>query len=216
MVTVCFDLDGTLIRGESVTQFLAARLGHLPRALELEDLFRLGKIDNLAVATGTAAHFRGLEVASLEALLAEVPLIAGIDATVAALRRAGCRLILGTITWTFASRYFARRFGLDAYSGTAMGEHSGRLDGEVVRIFNEYDKARFVQQDCAALRVRLDQCAAIGDSRSDIPVFQLVGLAIAVNATPAAVSAAHVSLQTEDLRDVLPILLKFISSATPR
>jgi phosphoserine phosphatase len=49
----------------------------------------------------------------------------------------------------------------------------------------------------------LDECIAIGDSRSDLPLFSAVGLAIALNATPAAAAAAHVAIETDDLRDVL-------------
>jgi phosphoserine phosphatase len=46
----------------------------------------------------------------------------------------------------------------------------------------------------------------VGDSRSDLPLFAEVGLAVAVNATSAARAAAHASAGRTDLRSVLPLL----------
>jgi phosphoserine phosphatase len=48
--------------------------------------------------------------------------------------------------------------------------------------------------------------AAVGDSRSDVPLFERVGMSIALNATPDARAAATHALDTEDLRDVLALL----------
>lgn len=48
--------------------------------------------------------------------------------------------------------------------------------------------------------------AEIGDSRSDVPLFHEVGLSIALNATPDAQAAATHRLDTDDLRDLLPLL----------
>jgi phosphoserine phosphatase len=47
----------------------------------------------------------------------------------------------------------------------------------------------------------------VGDSRLDVPLFSRVGYAIALNATPDARAAAHSCLDTEDLTDVLKLLV---------
>ncbi|HEY5344326.1 MAG TPA: HAD hydrolase family protein [Solirubrobacteraceae bacterium] len=49
--------------------------------------------------------------------------------------------------------------------------------------------------------------AAIGDSRSDVPLFRRVGMSIALNATPDARAVATYVINTEDLRDVLAPLM---------
>jgi phosphoserine phosphatase len=52
----------------------------------------------------------------------------------------------------------------------------------------------------------MSQVAAIGDSRSDVPLFRRVGMSIALNATPDARAVANHVLDTDDLRDVSALL----------
>ena len=52
--------------------------------------------------------------------------------------------------------------------------------------------------------ISIAEVVAVGDSRSDIPLFGKVGLAIALNATQAACEAAHLSLDGQDLTLILP------------
>ncbi len=48
--------------------------------------------------------------------------------------------------------------------------------------------------------------AAVGDSRSDLPLFGAVGLAIAFNAAPAVKAAAAHTVDGHDLTAILPYL----------
>ncbi|MND05046.1 phosphoglycolate phosphatase [compost metagenome] len=52
----------------------------------------------------------------------------------------------------------------------------------------------------------MSEVAHVGDSMSDLPLFRVVGRAIAINATPDARAVAHHVLDTDDLSDVLPLL----------
>lgn len=203
---VCFDLDGTLTP-TTVSQHLADRLGDGPRLRRLEADYAAGRIPNGVLPEETAGTFAGLTVAEVARLLADLPLHDGIAETVAALRKRGVRVLLGTVGWEFAARGLAGRLGFEAVCGTRMGEAGGRLDGRVARHCTPWDKARFVVRRCAAEGVPLAQCAAVGDARSDLPLFRRVGRAIAVNGTPAARAAAGVAVDTTDVRAVLPYLL---------
>jgi phosphoserine phosphatase len=98
------------------------------------------------------------------------------------------------------------RYGIAAVSGTEMQVNDGVLSGTVSRYFDEHDKVRFVEEWCTQNRFSMSQVAAIGDSRSDIPLFRRAGMSIALNATPDARAAAAHVLDTEDLRDVLAFL----------
>jgi phosphoserine phosphatase len=98
------------------------------------------------------------------------------------------------------------RYGFSAVCGTEMHVTDGILSGTVGRYFNEHDKARFVEEWCAQNGYSTSQVAAVGDSRSDVPLFRRVGLSIALNATPDARDAAVHALDTDDLRDLLPLL----------
>jgi phosphoserine phosphatase len=78
--------------------------------------------------------------------------------------------------------------------------------GDVKRHFDEWDKLEFVASYCKANDVDLAECIAVGDSRSDIPLFKAVGFSVAINATSWAREAASVALNTEDLTDVLDLI----------
>src|SRR5262249_41626147 len=96
-------------------------------------------------------------------------------------------VLLTTVTWRLAAASFARRFGFGGFCGTEMGEADGCLTGVVTRHCSADDKLGFVRDWCAARGIALADCAAVGDSRSDVPLFGAVGLAIALNATPDAI-----------------------------
>ncbi|MGE0725810.1 MAG: HAD family hydrolase [Alphaproteobacteria bacterium] len=205
---VAFDLDGTLLPGTTVSLILADRFDHRAEMDALEARYARGEIGNDVVASESARHFAGVPLAALAAALADAPFIAGIAATVAALRAAGIVPIVATVTLRPAARIVAERFGFAAASGTEMGIREGCLTGVITRHFDGRDKAAFVRAEAAARGFALADCAAVGDSRSDLPTFAIVGRAIALNATPDAVAAASLSLRTGDLRDVLPHLLR--------
>lgn len=139
--------------------------------------------------------------------LADIVCIDGIDSTLAALRERGIESLLGTVTWSFAAEEFRHRHGFAAVSGTEVElDSDGVPNGGVKRHFDEWDKLRFVESYCEANGIDLAECIAVGDSRSDVPLFEAAGFSIALNATPQAREAASVALDTEDLTDILALI----------
>jgi phosphoserine phosphatase len=203
---VTFDLDGTLLRGTTVSLLLAQWLGHVEEIAELERAFHAHEISNSVVADTSAGWLAGQCTADIRTVLAGGAWIAGMSDTLRALAAAGVKLLLGTVTWKFAAEMLQERYGFSAVSGTEMQVSDGVLSGTVTRYFDEHDKARFVEGWCARHGYSMSQVAAIGDSRSDVPLFERVGMSIALNATPDARSAATHVLDTNDLRDVLALL----------
>ena len=203
---VLFDLDGTLIPGTSTTLFLADQLGHLGQVARFEQRYREGEITNSTVAVETGALLKGVLFSDIESLFQKAPKIANIDKAVTHLRRSGCAVILGSITWSFFVELFARRFGFDDYCGTEMECIDGMLTGRVTNICTELDKLSFFLRWRKHLNIPRDQTVAIGDSRSDHPVFQESGVAIALNADAATREMATISLDTHDLMDVARLI----------
>ena len=159
------------------------------------------------VAETSAAWFAGRRVEDAAAALAHASWIDGIADGVAALRGAGSYIALATVTWSFAAEAVACRYGFDAWSGTEMDHDGGVLAGSVRRNFDAGDNAAFVETVCAERGVSPAAAAAVGDSRSDIPTFEVVGFSVALNGDPAARAAATTALDTDDLGDVLPLLV---------
>ena len=203
---VVFDLDGTLLRGTTVTLLLAQWLGQTSAITELERAFHAHEISNSVVADTSAGWLAGKSVAEAWRVLEDGSWIDGMTETFQVLTTAGVSLLLGTITWSFAAEMLRERYGFQAASGTEMQAPDGVLSGVVSRYFDEHDKLRFVEDWCAQNGYSMSQVAAIGDSRSDVPLFHRAGMAIALNATPDARAVATHVLDTEDLRDALALL----------
>jgi phosphoserine phosphatase len=203
---VVFDLDGTLLRGTTVSLLLARWLGQGEEIERLERAFHKHEISNSVVADTSAGWLTGRTVAETWVTLEAGPWIPGITETLKALTTAGATLLLGTVTWRFAAEMLQERHGFAAVSGTEMDAPDGVLSGAVKRYFDEHDKLRFVEDWCTRNGYTIDQVAAIGDSRSDVPLFERTGMSIALNATPDAREAATHTLDSDDLRDVLGLL----------
>lgn len=203
---VVFDLDGTLLRDTTVSLLLAQTMGRADEIERLEREFNAHEISNSVVADTQAQWFAGRSLEEVWRVLEAAPWIGGMAQTFKALRAAGVQLLLGTITWSFAAEMLRERYGFAAHSGTEMAVLGGSLSGAVSRYFDEHDKARFVQEWCSENGYSMSQVAAVGDSRSDIPLFAQVGMSIALNATREAREQATQAMDTEDLRDVLVAL----------
>ncbi len=102
----CFDLDGTLVRGTSVSQYLADQLGQSEQMAELERRYASGAISNSVVAEEQAHSYGGIPLEDIVSKLAEIPCIGEIDATILGLRERGIESILGTVTWSLPPRSF--------------------------------------------------------------------------------------------------------------
>lgn len=203
-----FDLDGTLVTGVSTLQYLAERMGHWAEVRRLEEGYAAGTNSNTDVAEWDGPHFAGRTRREVYGMLADAPVIGGIRETVTSLKAAGLRVVIATITWRFVADYFAEAYGFDAASGCEMGEDPpGTLTGVMTKYFEAADKVGFVEAQCRLADCTLRECAAIGDSRSDIPMLKAVGRPIALNAGPEADACARVRLRSDDLRVVLPVLL---------
>jgi phosphoserine phosphatase len=204
---VVFDLDGTLLLRETSSGVLADAIGHggAYRALELR--YDAGDVSNTEVTDRQAAWFKGLALADVHRILRPGPWIKGLGETLDALADAGCRLLLATLAWRFVADMLAERHPFDAVCGAGMVIDDTTLTGTVDGYFDEHDKLDFVAGWCADHGYSLEDIVAIGDSRSDLPLFRHAAASIALNATARARAAARQVIDTDDLRDLLPLLV---------
>src|SRR5687768_12906270 len=152
---VAFDLDGTLLRGTTVSLLTAERLGRGKELAALERRYAAGEIDNVVIADTSAAWLTGredvLEVLDAAPLASpggraggapRAGFIGGIGETVGALHEAGVVALIATITWRAAAERLAARFGFDAACGAEL-----HPDGTTT-VCDEHDKAAFVVGEC--------------------------------------------------------------------
>ncbi len=203
---VIFDIDGTLLPDTTVCHFMAEGMGHLELIVEMEAAWHAYEIDNRTFSSRDAVNYRGVAVAEVEARLAGLPLIAGLDEVCRRLTAAGVLVKLASCSWSFAGRYLQHRFALHDHCGTEMAEADGIFLGRVARLCSERDKAAHAVAFAHRHGIDIGDCIAVGDSRSDLPLFKVAGRAIALNARSDARAATDGHLDTDDLRDLLPLL----------
>ncbi|HET6710110.1 HAD family hydrolase [Amycolatopsis sp.] len=205
---VCFDVDGTLVPGTSSCAWVAAALGHEAELVAAEEAYVAGLMTNQEASVIDARGWAGHTEAAVLARLATLPLVDGIAETVAWCRDHGLRPILTTLAWTPVGRLLAGRFGFAAYCGPVPEAVGGRYTGRVAEHLDEYGKRDFALSQGFAP----ERCAAVGDSRSDLPLFAAVGTSIGFNATPAARAVATHVVDGPDLRAIIPVLAAQFSS----
>ncbi|MFJ8870594.1 HAD family hydrolase [Streptomyces sp. NPDC102473] len=203
---VAFDLDGTLLRDTTTSLVLAEAMGHRPAVEELERLYSAYEIDNYEFASREASLFTGASPEQIRQHLRSAPWIGGVEETLRTLTEAGCTILLATLAWRFAAQELEHRPWFADVSGAGMDLENGLLTGRVAQHIDENAKQAFVESWCRSHGIELSQVAAIGDSRSDVPLFKTAGMAIALNATQEARDVANHTINTEDLRDILPLL----------
>ena len=212
---VFFDVDGTLVPSTSSGQHLAEFLGHADVVREVEAGYGAGTMTNQEASVLDARGWATWTPAAVGGFLESLPLVDGIAETVRWCRRHGLAPVLATLAWDVVGTNLCDRFGFDRACGPRLEVIDGRYSGQVAEHFDELGKRDFAVSVAAELGVELGRCAAVGDGRSDVPLFGEVGLAIAFNATQAARAAAHVSVDGTDLRAVLPLLDAWLDAADP-
>ncbi|MDF2827423.1 MAG: haloacid dehalogenase [Mycobacterium sp.] len=203
---VFFDIDGTLVPSMSSSSFLAARLGHQRELDHAERRYAAGELTNEEVSVIDARGWRGVSTSTVDQWLDELPLIAGVEAVVSWCRRHRIEPVLASLAWQPVSNSIARRCGFTGTGGPRVGISRRAYDGTVAEHFNEYDKRDRALALAAERGVPAQRCCAIGDSRSDIPLFHVLPTSLALNAGAAAREAATAAIVTRDLTDVVPWL----------
>ena len=202
--------------------FLAARLGHASQVAEAEAAWDAGLVTARHVEEVDARGWAGTTEAQLRQWLAELPLVDGIGNVIRWCRDHDVAPALATLAWRPVGNYLCETFGFHDCCGPTLEVRDGSFTGTALGSCDEYGKRDFAKRVAERHGLSLDQCAAIGDSRSDLPLFGEVGLAIAFNADQPARALAHAQVDSNDLSDAIPALERWLAtnhalrrSATP-
>ena len=175
MKLVAFDLDGTLLRGESVWEAIARGIGRLERVREMEriDPARIedpSRMEDMAAAIEeSAGWYSSFTFDELLEHVTSIQIAPGVEEGFELLREHGYKIAVVSLTWEFAVEWFAGRFGGDYFAGTGLSS-----DGEITHFWPR-DKALWLARLASRLGVDMDDVAAVGDTRGDVPMLSAVG-----------------------------------------
>jgi phosphoserine phosphatase len=141
-------------------------------------------------------------------ILDQARLMKGAKETVTALRTKGITTaIISSGILTLAER-IKEELGIDhVFANKLLTDEAGYLLGEGEETVNLKNKGVVLEKLCLAAGIRLEECAVVGDSRFDVPLFDKAGLSIAFNPQDRwAREAADVVIDDKDLRRILPAI----------
>ncbi|MCQ2085804.1 MAG: HAD-IB family phosphatase, partial [archaeon] len=137
-----------------------------------------------------------------------IPLIEGIQETVATLQANGMKCVIVSGGIDIAAQMIANEFGFDdcVADGLEM-DSEGYLTGEGVKVVDLADKSVWVRNFQKKYGVSKEKTVSIGNSFTDIPMFENSGFSIAINADEYTEAAASAKIKTENMADILDLIM---------
>jgi phosphoserine phosphatase len=206
---IALDLDGVLFDGPSAVQPLASRLGLEQRFLSIFKEAAEKQYGLHQTITEGAKMWIGVPVdGTLDPLVEDLPLMKGAEETVTTLRERGFRVgCISSGVSQFFMKPFKKRLKLDFAFSNILGEEDGKHDGTVEYAMLAKQKAESVLRYLENEGITQKKLASVGDGENDIEMFAVSEFSIAFNPqTERVEEAADISIESEDLRSILPYL----------
>jgi len=142
-------------------------------------------------------------------LFQDMPLIGGIQETVACLKENGIRSVIISGGIDKAALLIKNEFGFDDFAADEICTNpDGTLTGEGRLVVDLKDKGIKVREFIEKYGTTPERTVSIGNSFTDIPMFKVTGMSIAFNPTDHYTSdAATHTVVSENIADVLDYIL---------
>lgn len=205
---VTLDLDGTLTRERSVWEYIHKQLGKwYGFAEDYQNQFLAGKISYEEFCERDAQVWKGMKVKELLEIVKTVPFHPGANELTHYLRQKGLKLSLVSSGLSLLSDWVHQKYGFDYSVSNDLLHENGLLTGGV-KIQVYYDKkAEWVRKILNKFGVKPEEVIAIGDSKGDIDMFQMVGFSVAFNSSCCELEKiANVCVPSQNLADIIPRL----------
>ncbi len=208
---VCFDMDGTLTKLRSSWCWV-----HSCFEVDNEPAYQAfcnGEIDEPEFMRRDIALWTnknpGVTIRDIAVLFRDMPLIDGIQETIACLKANGIRTVIISGGINLAAEMLAREFGFDDYiADEILAYDDGKLTGEGKMNVDLRDKGINVRQYIEKYGTTMERTVSVGNSFTDIPMFKNSGMSIAFNPTdPYTQEAATHTVFSENIADILDFIM---------
>ena len=200
---ICFDMDGTLIRGTTANLFYAKLLGVEDEVIGLEKKFKAGQIESQEFALEVSNIMSGLTVDFVRENFDMVPVVDGIGETIELLNKLGIITVIATTSNRLFAECLQAKYGFQYIYGT---EHKVFPDGRIgagEKICSGAHKLLCIQELAKKYKCPMKKVIAVGDSVSDLPIFSGVGYRIAFNYDDVMLDKADTYIRSDTLTTIL-------------
>lgn len=208
MRLVVLDVDGTLLTAVSSWKFLHEKFGTWDKGEQYAERFFQGAISYAEWAKLDASLWSGLKLESVIRAIDSIPYTQGAKAVITTLRAGGLKVVLLSAGLSLVTKRIEREIGVDGTAANVLEFKNGYLTGEVAVKVSMDNKDRVLEDMLERYGLTFDECAAVGDDETLLPLFQRVNISIAFNPRSSVVAEkADYVVKSDDLREVLPLLL---------
>jgi len=210
---VCFDMDGVLTKLRSSWCWVHTCFG-----VDNEAAYKAycnGDIDEPEFMRRDiglwTAKYPDVTIDKIASLFQDMPLIGGIQETIACLKENGIRCVIVSGGIDKAAQMIANEFGFDDFAADEICTNpDGTLTGEGKIVVDLRDKGITVRKFIEKYKTTPERTVSIGNSFTDIPMFKNSGMSIAFNPTdPYTSEAATHTIESENISDVLDYILDY-------
>ena len=206
---IVFDVDGTLIKVNSSWQFLHEKLGTWNKGRQYAEEFYQGRITYEEWAHLDASLWKNQSLSKIQSIVNKIPYVDGAQEVIKTLKKQNVKVVLLSAGLSLLSERIEKESQIDYSLSNELIVRNDFLTGEVKVNVSLNDKTKALSKILRKFSVESDECCAVGDDESLIPLFKEVALGIAFNPRSEKVEkTADVIVKSEDLRDILPHILK--------
>jgi len=208
---VCFDMDGVLTTVRSSWNWI-----HQCLDVDNEVTYQAyinGDIDEMEFMRRDISSWKrakpDIGTSDLIHFFQSLPLIGGIQETIACLSSNGIKSVIISGGIDLAAQMISMEFGFDdCVANEVLANPDGSLKGEGNRIVDLRDKGINVKDFIEKFKTTSERTVSIGNSFTDIPMFRNTGLSIAFNPTDDYTSeAATHTIRTDNMADILDLII---------
>jgi phosphoserine phosphatase len=201
---VCFDLDHTLIYEIHSVMYPCILNGKYNEVLEVEKNEENGVYNWIEADYHRATLIKGLHIESLKKNFDSIiKPIKNIKQTIDKLHEKGIKCILITAGPIQVAKVAAERWGIDFYYGSLYEVENDLFTGKILEHTGDKGKLAHLIEHCEKSGYKSEECLAVGDGGTDIPIFEYCGASLAINYADSIIGKAKYFIKTDDLTDIL-------------
>lgn len=201
---ICFDLDDTLIREIHSVMLPCILNGKEKEHALIQEHEKKGLIDYKTADYLRAELLSGLEESKIAQSFSKLAKpLKNIGYVVDTLHKCQIKCIVITVGPRQVAKVVSEIWGFDAYYGSDYEVAGGVFTGKIFNYIGAEQKIDCLKDCCKINEIEPEECLAVGDGSTDIPIFQYCGKSIAINSSPRVQQRATYAVDTDDLSDIL-------------